>query len=114
MRSVYSRFSKNTAFRNTDPRLRGKAYAKECTSLLDWNQISLTTIQACVLLGAIAITEGNSATENVYYALAGRMAQLLDLPNCKTESRVEQEVNIRSVFPVSPEYLFFSLVSPGY
>lgn len=96
-----SRFSKNKAFHDTDPRLRGKTYAKDCADLLDWNQVSLTTIQACVLLGAIAVTEGNSASENIYYAVACRIAQLLDLPNCKTESRVEQEINIRSLFSLS-------------
>lgn len=95
---IHNRFSKNTTFCDTDPRIRGNAYAKECTRLLDWSDISLTTIQACVLLGAIAITEGKSAVENIYYAMACRMAQLLDLPNCKTDSRVEREVNIRSLF----------------
>lgn len=64
--------------------------------MLDWNDVSLTTIQACVLLGAIAITNGNPASEYIHYAVACRMAQLLDLPNCQTRSRVEQEVNIRS------------------
>ncbi|OKO97285.1 hypothetical protein PENSUB_10079 [Penicillium subrubescens] len=96
MMALSARFSKNAAFHGTDPRLRGKTYAKACANLLDWNQVSLTTIQACVLLGAIAVTEGNSASENIYYAVACRIAQLLDLPNCKMESRVEQEINIRT------------------
>ena len=110
---IHTRFSNNTTFHDTDPRIRGTAYAKECTRLLDWNDISLTTIQACVLLGAIAITDGNSAVENVYYALACRMAQLLDLPNCKVESRVEREVNIRSLLPLQPLSRFFpSLTNP--
>lgn len=108
---IHIRFSKNTTFRDTDPRIRGNAYAKECTRLLDWNDISLTTIQACVLLGAIAITDGNSAVENVYYALACRMAQLLDLPNCKVESQVEREVNIRSLLPLQLFGRFFQLLT---
>jgi hypothetical protein len=91
-----SRFSKNPHFSGTDPRERGRGYAKECEKLLNWNEVSLTTIQACVLLGAIAITNGNPASENIHYAVACRIAQLLDLPNCQATSRVEQEVNIRS------------------
>lgn len=85
-------------FAHVDPRDRGKSYAKECERLLDWNDVSVTTIQACVLLGAFAITEGNPASEAIYYAVACRIAQLLDLPNRPADDRVEQEVNIRSSF----------------
>ena len=90
------RFSKNSIFADVDPRERGARYAEQCKQLLDWNDVSVTTIQACVLLGAFAITEGNPASESIYYAVACRIAQLLDLPNHQAPSRVEQEVNIRS------------------
>ncbi|KAB8205103.1 fungal-specific transcription factor domain-containing protein [Aspergillus parasiticus] len=94
--ALSARFSTNSVFSGTDPRQRGKNYAKECERLLDWHDVSLTTLHACVLLGAIAITDGNPALENIYYTVAGRIAQLLDLPNRPTKSLVEQEINIRT------------------
>lgn len=100
-RTYSLRFSKNPCFTAIDPRERGKGYAKECQRLFDWTDVSLTTIQACVLLGAIAITEGNPASENIHYAIACRIAQLLDLPSCATASPLEQEVNNRSSSPPS-------------
>jgi hypothetical protein len=63
--------------------------------LLNLEDISLTTVQACVLLGAIVITEGGAAAESVYYSVACRIAQLLDLANRPTSSRLEKEINIR-------------------
>lgn len=96
--SLLHSFSKNPIFSKVDARERGRAYGKECELLLDWNDISLTTIQACVLLGAIAITDGKAASENIHYAVACRMAQLLDLPRRRSESSVEQEVNIRGIY----------------
>lgn len=94
--SDVNRFSTNSYFCGTDPRERGRQYAEKCENLLDWNLISITTIHACVLLGAIAITNGKAASESVHYAVACRIAQLLDIPNCQASSRVEQEINIRS------------------
>lgn len=92
---LFRRFSKNPIFSNVDARERGKYYEEQCKRLLDWNDISLTTIQACVLLGAIAITDGKAASENIHYAVACRMAQLLDLPRREARSMVEREVNLR-------------------
>jgi hypothetical protein len=59
--------------------------------------VSLTTVQACVLLGSNVITEGEAAAESVYYSVACRIAQLLDLPNRPTSNRIEREVNIRGM-----------------
>ncbi|OQE29812.1 hypothetical protein PENSTE_c002G04501 [Penicillium steckii] len=95
MMALSARFSKNPIFSNVDARERGKYYEEQCKRLLDWNDISLTTIQACVLLGAIAITDGKAASENIHYAVACRMAQLLDLPRREARSMVEREVNLR-------------------
>jgi hypothetical protein len=91
------RFSNHPTLSQIDARERGRIYGKQCERLLDWNEISLSTIQACVLLGAIAITDGKAAAENVHYAVACRMAQLLDLPKCKTDSVLQHEVNIRGI-----------------
>lgn len=80
-----------------NPRERGKDYAKRCEQLLDLNDVSLTTIQVCILLGAIGVVDGKPVSEVIYYSVACRMAQILDLPNRHALSRVEQEVNIRGL-----------------
>ncbi|KAJ5161059.1 hypothetical protein N7492_006451 [Penicillium capsulatum] len=98
MMALSARFSTNVAFADVDPRMRGQGYAKECERLLELNNVSITTLRACVLLGAFWITEGNPGSESIYYAVACRIAQLLDIPHRPAESRVEQEVNIRSSF----------------
>lgn len=92
------RFSKNQFFQNVKPRDRGKAFAKESSHLLDLRDISLTTLRACVLLGAVSITENEAAAESVYYCAACRIANLLDLANRPTSDALEREVNIRGRF----------------
>jgi hypothetical protein len=67
--------------------------------LLDLRDISLRTVQACVLLGAFSIVEGEAAPEAVYYSIACRIAMLLDLPNAPASTRLEQEVNRRGMLP---------------
>ena len=78
-----------------DPRVRGKGWAREASRLLDLRDVSLTTVQSCVLLGAYAITEGEAAAESVYYSVACRMAMLLDLANAPAPSRLEREIRTR-------------------
>ncbi|CAG7951638.1 unnamed protein product [Penicillium olsonii] len=95
MLALSARFSSHPSFVDTDPRERGRGFAKRCEELLDLNDVSVTTIQACVLLGAIGVVDGKPASETIYYAVACRIAQLLDLPNCQAENRVEQELYIR-------------------
>jgi hypothetical protein len=70
-------------------------YAQASAQLLDLRDISLQTIQACVLLGAFSIVEGEAAPEAVYYSVACRIAMLLDLPNAPAATRLEREVNRR-------------------
>jgi hypothetical protein len=55
----------------------------------------LTTAQACVLLGAFSITRGEAHAESVYYCVACRIANLLNLANKSTSDPIEREVNIR-------------------
>lgn len=93
--SLASRFSQNPFFDGIDPRVRGQPYAKEAQRILDLREVSVTTIQACVLLGAFVVTEGEAAAESLYYSVACRLAMLMDLPNLPVETRVEQETNIR-------------------
>lgn len=93
--SLASRFSQEPFFDGIDPRVRGQPYAKEAQRLLDLREVSVTTIQACVLLGAFVITEGGAAAESLYYSVACRLAMLIDLPNLRVRTRLEQETNIR-------------------
>jgi hypothetical protein len=89
------RFSSHELFAGTSPRTRGVKYAQKSARLLDLSDVSLTSIQACVMLGACRIIEGDAAGESVYYGIACRMAQLLDLPHRQCVNRLEREVNIR-------------------
>lgn len=50
-----------------------------------------------MLLGAAYIADGDDVSENVYYGIACRMAQLLDLPNCVASNPLEREINIRGL-----------------
>ena len=70
-------------------------YAEESSRLLDLRDISLMTAQACVLLGAISVTENEAAAESVYYCAACRIANLLDIANKPTSDGLEREINIR-------------------
>jgi hypothetical protein len=89
------RFSINPIFANVEPKDGSRGYGRKCAKLLDLEDISLTTIQACVLLGSISITEGKSAAEAVYYSIASRIALLLNLANKPTHDSIEEEVNKR-------------------
>lgn len=94
--SLAARFSNDPFFANIDPRVRGRPYAQEAEHLLNLREVSLTTIQATVLVGAFAITEGDAHAEAVCYGIACRNALLIDLPNMLAPSRVEQEVYRRA------------------
>lgn len=93
--SLSARFSHDRFFDNTDPRSRGKPYAEEAARLLDLRDVSVTTIQASVLLGAFVITEGEAEAESIYYSIACRLAMLMDLPNIPVNNRIDQETNVR-------------------
>ncbi|KAF5582769.1 hypothetical protein FPCIR_9356 [Fusarium pseudocircinatum] len=90
-----ARYSTHPVFASISPWDRGRPYRDECKRLLDLEDTSLTSIQACMLLAANSSVEGDSRTESVYQAIASRMAMLLDLPNLPTESLLEQEINRR-------------------
>lgn len=93
--SLSARFSSHPSLAGIDPRERGRPYAREAERLLDLHNTSLVTIQACMLLGAFYVVEGEAATESVFFSIACRMGTLLDLPNAPVPSRLEQEINLR-------------------
>jgi hypothetical protein len=98
-----SRFSTHEFFSGLNPRMRGQLYARKSASLFDPSDVSLQSIQASVLLGACRIVEGDAPAESVYYGIACRMAQLLDLPHRICFSRLEREINIRGGCLVLPD-----------
>lgn len=97
--ALSARFSSHHYFDGASPRIRGVQYARRAAQLLDPSDVGLTSIQACVLLGACRIVEGDSAGEAVYYGMACRMAQLLNLAHSSCDSRLEREINVRGRFP---------------
>ncbi|RSM00153.1 hypothetical protein CDV31_011887 [Fusarium ambrosium] len=90
-----ARFSGHQSLSHINPWHRGRPYAQEAEKLLDLHDTSIVTIQACMLLAANFIADGEAMTECVYLTIACRMAMLIDLPNLKVDTRIEQEVNRR-------------------
>lgn len=93
--SLSARYSEHPVFASIAPWDRGRPYREETRRLLDLEDTSLITIQACMLLMSNASIEGDQNSEAVYHAIASRMAVLLDLPTMPTESVLEQEINRR-------------------
>ncbi|KAJ5394555.1 uncharacterized protein N7487_012196 [Penicillium crustosum] len=90
-----ARFSQHAILREINPWDRGGPYAKEAERLLDLHNLSLTTIQACMLLALNFAIEGESETECIYFAIASRMGMILDLPNAAGKTPYELELNRR-------------------
>lgn len=109
--ALSARFSSHSHFANSSPRTRGLQYMRRAAQLLDPSDVSLTCIQACVLLGACRIVEADAAGEAVYYGMACRMAQLLDLAHRPCESRLEREINVRGILHKSSGLLFASMTN---
>ncbi len=106
--SLSARFSSHPSFADIDLQERGRPYAKEAERLLDLHKTCLTTVQACVLLGAVQVVEMDAATESVFYTIACRLAMILDLPNAPAKTRIEQEVNLRGEYSaVQAQFCFF-------
>ncbi|KAF6826057.1 C6 transcription factor [Colletotrichum plurivorum] len=93
--ALSARFSTDPVFADIDPRDRVHGYLQAAEKCLNIRDVSLTTIQLCVLIGAAWTADGNGEAENIYYGVACRMAQLLDLPSRPATSLLEREVNIR-------------------
>ncbi|KAG9240758.1 hypothetical protein BJ878DRAFT_545913 [Calycina marina] len=90
-----ARFSKHQSFASIPLRERGTPYTQEAERRLNLHSPSIVTIQTCMLLGAAAVSEGDSTTESIYFSIACRMAMLLDLPNAHADTCIEQEINNR-------------------
>jgi hypothetical protein len=99
--ALSARFSANEVFAATERRERGEVYLAASEKLFSFREQSVTTIQACILLGAYAAASGDTDVENLYYSMGGRMCLALDLPNRPAVSLVEREVNIRTWWTIS-------------
>ncbi|KAK2015227.1 fungal-specific transcription factor [Colletotrichum eremochloae] len=95
MMALSARFSSNPIFNGISPISRGELFANEGNLLLNLRDVSLTSIQACVLLGAYSIVEGEAGAETVFYSAACRIANYLDLPNLPTPDPLQREIHIR-------------------
>ena len=89
------RFSEAPELNAIKPRHRGKEYGVEASNLLDMTDISVKTIQACVLLGTISFAGRRLQSEALYYSIANRLALILGLPHRPAATVIERQVNLR-------------------
>jgi hypothetical protein len=95
MMSLGARFSDRAELTSVKPRRRGRDYANLARTMLDLTDISITTIQASILLGTIAFAESTMASEALYYSIATRLALLLNLADRPTSTEIERQINLR-------------------
>jgi hypothetical protein len=112
MMALGARFSDNQIFDGIDRRRRGDQYAERARKLLDLTDISVATIQACILLGTVSFSDSQTKSESLYYSLAVRLALILDLPNRKCDDQVERQVNLRSMLSNPYSGCFDRLTKP--
>lgn len=79
-------------------RVLGADYAEKAHRALDIRDVSIKTVQGCILLGTLCYVDGKSAAEAVYYATAARLAIILDLPRRHCISELERQINLRGMF----------------
>lgn len=72
-------------------------FAEKAHRSLDIRDVSITTVQGCILLGTLCYADGKGASEAVYYATAARLAIILDLPRRQGESELLRQVNLRGM-----------------
>lgn len=114
MVALGARFAESTCSHNEGRRERGMLFANRAFQLVDLRDVSLSNIQACVLLATLCFTEGNTQSEAVYYATANRMAMVLDLPNRPVQSELERQINLRGMLEVDdPSKLTLTLKQCG-
>ncbi|KAL3476624.1 hypothetical protein BJX99DRAFT_270293 [Aspergillus californicus] len=90
-----ARFSDNAVFQGVDRRKRGDEYAEKARKLLDLTDISVVTIQACILLGTVCFSDSQTKSESLYYSVAVRLALILDLPRRQCDGQLEKQVHLR-------------------
>lgn len=102
-----SSFTDSVSGQQQGRRERGKPFTALAFQLVDFRDVSLSTIQACVLLATLCFTEGNTQAEAVYYATANRMAMILDLPNREAPSELEHQIDLRGTHSL---FLYFKVL----
>lgn len=91
------RFSEHEYFTGVERRYRGQKWSRAVKEMLNIQtmEISLTTMQACHLIGSLAISEGDSRMESMCSAIANRTAQLLGLPHRLSSDLLERELELK-------------------
>lgn len=91
-------------FETSELRDRARVWADHSKRLFDsrTKAVSLTAIQACVLLGTIAFGEGDMQMESLYGAQAVRMVQLKGLSIARSSNDIQRETKIRGMEPFTP------------
>ncbi|KAL2433722.1 hypothetical protein ABEF94_009844 [Exophiala dermatitidis] len=95
MMALGARFSNALSLTCMDRRVRGASAAQRAMALFDMTDTSVTTIQASVLLGTICFAESKTEAEAMYYAVANRLAQILNLAHREADNETERQVNLR-------------------
>ncbi|GES65067.1 C6 transcription factor [Aspergillus terreus] len=90
------RFSKKEAFPGIERRRRGDQFASHARKLFDLTNISVETIQSCILLGTICYADAQPKSETLYYSVAIRLALILDIPRRQCTDEIERQVNLRN------------------
>lgn len=79
-------------------RILGDRLAESAMRCLDMRDISLRTVQACILLGTLCYVDGKGEAESLYFAAALRLALVLDLPHRSCSTALERESNLRGTY----------------
>ena len=69
--------------------------AERAIQCLDVRDISLTTVQACILLGTLCYVDGKGEAESLYFAISLRLALILDLPRRPCNTALERQSHLR-------------------
>ncbi|RDW77843.1 hypothetical protein BP5796_05695 [Coleophoma crateriformis] len=92
-----ARFSNHSYFKGVERRYRGQEWSRAVKTMLNIQdmEVSITTMQACHLIGSLAISEGDSRMESMCSTIANRTAQLLGLPHRLSSDKLERELELR-------------------
>ncbi|KAG9258012.1 NADH dehydrogenase [Emericellopsis atlantica] len=91
---LYSVLSLGIRFASS-PQRRDHHFAELAYRALDMRDLSIVTIQGCLLLGTMCFVDNKAATETLYVATAIRLGLILDLPQRKCQTELERQINLR-------------------
>lgn len=80
---------------SSTPQRNGDHFADRAYQALDMRDVSIVTIQGCILLGTMCFVDGKSEAEAIYYSTALRLGMILDLPRRHCATELERQINLR-------------------